>query len=121
MPRSAAVVLYPGCVIFEIAAVVELLARSCEVNYFAPDRNVHCASNGARLLPHGSYSDLAARTVDCVLVPGGNPDSILEPGSANECLFGASRQGALMAGICAGNLVLARAGLLVGRRATHNS
>jgi putative intracellular protease/amidase len=38
---------------------------------------------------------------------------------ANECLLAAYAQGAVLAGICAGGLVIAATGLLAGRRATH--
>jgi 4-methyl-5(b-hydroxyethyl)-thiazole monophosphate biosynthesis len=57
---------------------------------------------------------------DCVLVPGGDPRSIVPEQKATAALQRAAGQGALMAGICAGNLVLASAGLLKGVRATHN-
>ena len=114
------VLLYPGCIVFEIAAVLELLARSCELRCFTPDAQPHAASNGTRLLADGSYADAVVYEARCVIVPGGNPDAIIEPGSANACLIAAHRRGALLAGICAGSLVIARAGLLKGRRATHN-
>jgi putative intracellular protease/amidase len=114
------VLLYPGCIFFEIAAAVELLARRCEIAYFTPDGTTHAASNGARIAADGSYADAAATDARCVIVPGGNPDAIIDPGTANACLIAAHRRGAWLAGICAGSLVIARAGLLRGRRATHN-
>ncbi len=120
MRSQSAVLLYPGCVFFEIALAVELLAESHDVRYFTPHGERHVASNGAFLVPHGSYGSLAAAAVVCVLVPGGNPDAIITGGLANECLVAAREHGAIMAGICAGNLVLASAGLLRGKRATHN-
>jgi transcriptional regulator GlxA family with amidase domain len=118
--RRVVVLLYPGCIFLEIAPVLELLAPFCDIGFFTPDGTVHDASNGARILPSGPYADAAAAQADCVVVPGGDPDSIIEPGHANECLTAAHRRGALLAGICAGGLVLARAGLLRGRRVTHN-
>jgi putative intracellular protease/amidase len=118
-PRVA-VLLYPGCIFFEIAAAVELLARSCELAYCTPDGSAHAASNGARIAADGSYADAVATEARCVVVPGGNPDAIIDPGTANACLIAAHRRGAWLTGICAGSLVIARAGLLKGRRATHN-
>ena len=120
MKKNAAVLLYPGCIFFEIALAVETLEKSCHVGYFTPDATDHCASNGAVIRASGSYSDLAQLEVDCVLIPGGDPGSIIPDGLANECLKSAHARGALLAGICAGDLVLASTGLLKGVRATHN-
>lgn len=121
MPRKRAVVLlYPGCIFLEIAATVELLAEHCEIGYFTPTGQVHEASNGARMVPTGGYADALARAAACVVVPGGNPDSIIECGAANDCLRRGVEVGAVLAGICAGSLVLARAGVLKGRRITHS-
>lgn len=115
------VLLYPGCIFLEIAPVTELLAdHGCAVEYFTPDGAGHRASNGAAIAPAGSFADLAAAPPDAVVVPGGNPDAIIDPGTATPCLRAAHAHGALVAGICAGGLVIARAGLLQGRRATHN-
>lgn len=120
MRTQSAVLLYLGCVFFEIALAVERLAESHDVRYFTPHGEHHIGSNGAVLVSHGSYSSLAASSVACVLVPGGNPDSIVTDGLATERLVAARERGAIMAGICAGNLVLASAGVLRGKRATHN-
>jgi putative intracellular protease/amidase len=117
--KRLALLLYPGCIFFEIAAAVELLARYGRVQYFTPDGELHESSNGACIVAAGSYADLAGLTMDAVLVPGGNPDSIMELRLANECLQAAFTKGAVLAGICAGALVIAASGLLVGRRATH--
>jgi putative intracellular protease/amidase len=118
--KLVAVLLYPGCIFFEIAAAVELLAQHGRVQYFTPDGIPHESSNGACIVAAGSYADLAGLAVDVVLVPGGNPDSIMELRLANKCLQAAYAQGAVLAGICAGVLVVAATGLLAGRRAAHN-
>jgi putative intracellular protease/amidase len=117
--KRVAVLLYPDCIFFEIAAAVELLAQHGRVQYFTPDGGHHESSNGACIFAAGSYADLAGLTVDAVLVPGGNPDSIIELRLANECLRVVYARGAVLAGICAGALVIAASGLLAGRRATH--
>ncbi|STQ89140.1 DJ-1/PfpI family protein [Iodobacter fluviatilis] len=117
--KLVAVLLYPGCIFLEIAAAVELLAKHARVQYFTPDGGPHVSSNGACMMAVGSYADLAVLTMDAVLLPGGNPDSIMELRLANECLQAAYAKGAVLAGICAGALVIAASGLLAGRRATH--
>ena len=58
--------------------------------------------------------------IQAARAPGGDPGSIIPEQKATAALQHAAGQGALMAGICAGNLVLASVGLLKGVRATHN-
>lgn len=114
------VLLYPGCIFLEIAAAVELLAPRCRLLYATPDGSAHPASNGSVLMAQASYADLAAAPLQALLVPGGDPGSIVPTGAARAALQAAAAGGALLAGICAGALVLADAGLLRGRRGTHN-
>lgn len=120
MHRQVAVLLYPGCVFFEVALALEILARRSSVAFYTPDGLAHQASNGATLQVAGSYGDLERTQLDCVLVPGGDPASIIPGGLAAACLHAQRAGGALIGAICAGALVLASAGLLRGVRATHN-
>lgn len=122
MKPEVCVLLYPGCVFFEIALATETLAAACTIRCLTPDGADHAASNGARLRADAGYAALQAGPAPAaVLVPGGDPRAILLPRNlAREPLQAALAGGALLAGICAGNLVLAAAGVLRGRRATHN-
>lgn len=120
MRRKIAVLLYPGCTYFEVATAVEMLSKHCDVLHFTRDGTELADSSGQRLAAQGSYADLECGGFDCVLVPGGDPRSIIPERTATAALQRTAAQGALMAGICAGNLVLASAGLLKGVRATHN-
>lgn len=119
---AVAVLLYPGCLFFEIALAAETLADAgATLRWYTPDGASHAASNGACIAADGGLEDLAKVEVAAVLVPGGDPGSILVPTDvASASLRAQSARGALMAGICAGGLVLAAAGLLRGRRGTHN-
>ncbi|WP_128003678.1 DJ-1/PfpI family protein [Piscinibacter defluvii] len=121
MRSEVSVLLYSGCTFFEVALAVEVLAPRYDVRYYSPDGRDHLASNGATIVPHGSYRDLEASTSVAVLIPGGDPGSILVPENlARNCLTVTHDRSALLAGICAGNLVIAAAGLLRGGRGTHN-
>lgn len=119
---TVAVLLYPGCAFFEIALAAETLTGAgAALRWFTPDGATHAASNGARIGADGDLADLAGAEVAAVLVPGGDPGSILVPQDvASAALRAQAARGALLAGICAGGLVLAAAGLLRGRRGTHN-
>jgi len=121
MSDTVAVLLYPGCVFFEIALAAEILAGRFRVRYYSPAGEPHTASNGATVAADGSYAELTRARTAAVLVPGGDPGSIMVPNAlASAALQAQAAAGSLMAGICAGNLVLAAAGLLRGRRGTHN-
>ncbi|MEH6462218.1 DJ-1/PfpI family protein [Chitinimonas sp. JJ19] len=120
MRRRVTVLLYPGSIFLEIAPLLEVLAPECDISFFTPDGTIHDASNGTRVVVNGSFAQAMDTPADCVVVPGGNPDSIIELGSANPCIAAAYGRGAVLAGICAGVLVIARSGLLHGKRATHN-
>lgn len=124
MQQKAAILLYPGCIFFEVALAAEVLATSMEVVFYTPDGDVHCSSAGAIIAPAGSYraaEDLAEEgTFSVVLVPGGDPASIIPGAMASRVLRSARSKGAVIGGICAGVLVIASAGLLVGVRTTHN-
>ena len=119
-PLPVAVLLYPGCVFQEIALAVEVLAPHRPLRYLTPDGAVHRASNGARLQADGDYGWLDTGAVTAVLVPGGDPGSIVPSGRARAGLQAAAARGAWLAGICGGNLVLAAAGVMDGCRGTHN-
>ena len=121
MRSEISVLLYPGCIFFEVALAVEVLASHHDVRYYSPDGKDHLASNGATIRAHGSYRNLEAAQSVALLLPGGDPGSILVPENlARPCLCVAHERSALIAGICAGNLVIAASGLLRGRRGTHN-
>ena len=114
------VLLYSGCVFYEVAAATELMSHFGSVDYFTPDGREIRMSNGVLIRPQGSYEEMESVQFSCVLIPGGNPDSIVISGSATAPLIRVASSGAVIGGICAGVLVMASAGLLKGVRATHN-
>lgn len=118
---NVAVLLYPGCIFFEVALAAEVLAARARLQWLTPDGATHEASNGSRISADGAYDRLLHERYDAVLVPGGDPGSILLPHPQPAAGLQAQAEGgALVAGICAGNLVMAACGLLRGRRGTHN-
>jgi len=118
---QVAVLLYPGCIFFEIALATETLAKHLPVRYYTPDGQPHQGSNGSTISSAGDLSALKSASTRAVLVPGGDPRALLLPTAiATEALQAQAGAGAVVAGICAGNLVMASAGLLQGRRGTHN-
>lgn len=121
MPMEVAVLLYPGCVFFEVALAMENLAKHLSLGVVTPDGNPHRASNGTVVDADADLDTLTSTIVRAVLIPGGDPRSLLLPAPRPKAaLRKQAEAGAVIAGICAGNLVMAASGLLVGRRGTHN-
>lgn len=120
-PQFIAVLLYPGCIFFEIALAGEALGAHYPIRYYTPEGAPHTASNGAEIRATGSYAQLAAASPLALLVPGGDPGPLLQPVElASPLIATLGARGCLLAGICGGNLLLAAAGQLRGRRGTHS-
>ncbi len=124
-PRDGvALLLYPGCVFFELALAAETLAPRYRIACHTPDGADLRLANGTLLRADGDHAALAEARVAAVLVPGGDPRDILldedRARAVSRALQAQAARGAWIAGICAGNLVMAAAGLLAGRRGTHN-
>lgn len=117
----ALAVLYPGCVEFEIALAIELVGRAMPVRVATADGRAHISASGVRWEADGTYA--ASHGAGCVLVPGGDPGSVIEDASLRGLLVEAAGRGAIIGAICAGPVLLGRAGVLAGpaggRRFTH--
>ena len=123
-PIELALVLLDGFALMSYAAIVEPFRAA---NALA-GRELYCwrhisldgapvlASNGATfLVDHGLDAPVAAGVV--IVFAGGDPRRIVAPGLSS-WLRRQDRAGKLVAGVSAGPYLLARAGLLDGRRAT---
>ncbi len=121
---TALVVLYSGCTVSEVAFTADqLVRRGHDVVWWTHGNEIVTDTAGLRILPsEGAATDIvtASSAVDLMLVPGGDPASIVGDEAIATSLRNADRRHAHIAAICAGVLVLADAGILVGRHITHN-
>ena len=117
MPAPNLVLLYPGAISFEVMLAIELLGS---VDVVTSDDGDHVDQSGLTIRPTLTMAQAATGTHTTVLVPGGNPDVIVGDPKVRNVLSTAAEHSATIAGICAGVVVLADAGLLAGRRITHN-
>lgn len=67
-----------------------------------------------------AYGEVEPEAVGCLLVPGGDPDTIADNGHAKQIVREVLAGGGVVAGVCAGVVVLGLAGILRGRRVAHN-
>lgn len=79
MSSEVAVLLYPGCIFFEVALATETLAAHLPVRFYTPQGQALPLSNGLLVQPAGAFADLNRKIATAVLIPGGDPESVLAP------------------------------------------
>jgi len=118
---SVLVPLAQGCEELEAVTVVDLLRRAgIEVVTAGLDAQPVTASRGMTLLPDMTLEMALQQSFDMVVLPGGLPgaDHLRDDPRVIRLLQEMAASDAYTAAICAAPRVLARAGLLDGKRAT---
>jgi transcriptional regulator GlxA family with amidase domain len=127
------ILLFDGVAALDVAGPLEVLTRArlepgvesrhseeralFDVFTVARTREPVTATGGLVLVPSHSFAD--APRVDLLLVPGGfGTRPLLQDAEVIEWIRGTAATARLTASVCTGALLLARAGLLDGRRAT---
>lgn len=111
--------LYPGCIPFEIMMAAELIGEELPIDVATPDGSDYRAANGIVYRAQFAYDDVQVNDYRCVLVPGGDPYDIMENRTIESLLQLAQSNGTVVGAICAGPLLLAKSGLLKGKLFTH--
>ena len=118
---SVLVPLAQGCEELEAVTVVDLLRRAgIDVVTAGLDEQPVRASRGMVLLPDMTLEQALQRDYDMIVLPGGLPgaDHLRDDARVIDLLREMAAAGKYTAAICAAPRVLARAGLLDGKRAT---
>ncbi len=113
--------LAQGCEELEAVTIIDLLRRAgIEVITAGLEPGPVTGSRGTVLVPDTDLDAVMDRDFDMMVLPGGLPgaDRLNDEPRIHTLLKRLSGQGAYTAAICAAPRVLARAGLLEGRRAT---
>ncbi|WP_461538586.1 DJ-1/PfpI family protein [Spongorhabdus nitratireducens] len=121
MNKKTLVILYPGCIEFEIKFTLEVISKNSEIYTSTPDGKALKGSTGITYLPDFSYKAALDQQFDCILVPGGDQEDVVENESLKQLLQKADRAGSVIGAVCAGPLLLAIAGVLKNRSQTNAS
>lgn len=113
------VLFYPGCIEFEVMLAAEILNGKFPVEIKTPDGADHIGSNGMVFKSSGAIESIDPLAYKVGLIPGGDPGVLIGNSELSKKLEEMSSQGAVLAAICAGPVVLEQAGLLKGRRIAH--
>ena len=117
---KALVIFYPDCIEFEaILAAQVLRGENLTIDVATPDGADYMGPCGMVLRATHSYAEVHPEEYRVVIVPGGDTETVLDNNTLIGILRAANDAGATFGAICAGPLLLARAGLLKGRRFTH--
>ena len=120
MKTKALVIFYPHCIEFEAILAAQVLhGENLTIDVATPEGADYDGPSGIALRATHSYADVHPDEYRVVIVPGGNTKAVLGNETLMRILKMANDAGATFGAICAGPLLLARAGLLKGRRFTH--
>jgi putative intracellular protease/amidase/8-oxo-dGTP pyrophosphatase MutT (NUDIX family) len=118
--EDVAVVLYPGCIYFEVALAIGILSRDFRIVLLSPEGGAFTSSEGPCFSQTLSYSNYDVSKCRALLVPGGDAASVMNNTALDalvqSCVLS---KNVVLAAICGGPLILAKAGVLVGRRISH--
>lgn len=119
--KTVLVPLAPGCEELEAVTIIDILRRA-GIAVVSAGLGAHTvkASRGVMLEPDTTLDEALTHEYDMVVLPGGQPGThnLMNDARILHLLKHMAEQERFVAAICAAPAVLAKAGLLDGRRAT---
>jgi len=113
------IISYPGCEMLELFPAIEVLKPTMEFQATAldPHENKRILKIGNSLVK--PYREVTGSDFDLVLLPGGDPGSVIENGELSRIIREAFEAKRVIAAICAGPLLLDKTGILSRRSISH--
>jgi putative intracellular protease/amidase len=114
------ILVYDGCVQFEIVLAAYFSQTKYEIVTFALEMRDHRSAEGFLLRPHRLLPELEPDAFDAFIIPGGDPQPILGNRVLAEKLVALNERGRLIAAVCAAPVHLSHSGVLEDRRFTSS-
>ncbi len=118
--KKILLLLYPDCISFEAMLAIEILGEKHHVDVITSNDKCHKDASGLQIQPQVAFDSVAIDDYVALIIPGGNPDVIIGDIRVRQLIQEVYNAGLLVAGICAGVVVLADSGILKGHEITHN-
>ena len=121
MGKRVLVPLAQGCEELEAVTIIDLLRRAgIEVVVAGLDGGVVTGSRGTRILPDMPLDQAMEQEFDMIALPGGLPgsDHLASDSRITQLVRSMNESGRFVSAVCAAPKVLARSGVLHGKRAT---
>ncbi|MGC8697410.1 MAG: DJ-1 family glyoxalase III [Halothiobacillus sp.] len=123
MSPKVLILLAPGFEDLEAVTLIDLLRRAkCQVSVYSLREDEATGSRGTRIHTDGNLALLDKQTTfDLIVLPGGQPgsDNLAADARVLALLKTQVAAGRFVAALCAAPKVLAKAGLIQGKRITH--
>jgi len=115
MPKVA-LLIFPGFSEFEISVATAVLRSSYQLVTLAGEMTPILSEAGLQMMPHASLDAVNAADYEALIIPGaGDMQPVMDAAPVHRLVQKMDSQGKLLAAICAGGIVLARAGVLKAR------
>jgi len=120
MKDKSLVLFYPQCIEFEAILAAQVIhGEELTIDVATPDGQDYRGPSGIALRATHSFAEVEPTEYRVIVIPGGDTNAVLEDKALIGILTTACDAGATFGAICAGPRLLAKAGLLKGRRFTH--
>lgn len=114
--KKAAILIFPGFSEFEITVATAVLRRRCDLVTLALNDQVLIGESNLQIKPHARIQDVSPEDFDAFIIPGGEDlSSIMDNEAVLNFVRELDQNHKQLAAICAGVIVLAKAGVIEHR------
>lgn len=114
------ILIYDSFAEFEVSLVGLFMKGKGEVHMISPNNTLEYVTGEGRFqtVPHVTISEVQVSDYDLLVIPGGNPIPLLANETLLQLIQAFSARGKVLAGICAGPILLSAAGVLSEKKYT---